>query len=111
MTVRVLYLQVRLIIKLNLKLTHHVCIDNLFVVSSDCRFKPQVLISVNTVDSFQGMENDIIIISCVRYNPNNFLQSEQRLNVALTRAKQALYIVGNYTLFKVSPLHFLFHFS
>ncbi|XP_066142155.1 probable helicase senataxin isoform X2 [Euwallacea fornicatus] len=57
-------------------------------------------ITANTVDSFQGSENDIIIISCVRDSSNSFLQNENRLNVALTRAKQALYIIGNYTLFK-----------
>ncbi|KAH1003993.1 hypothetical protein HUJ04_003817 [Dendroctonus ponderosae] len=57
-------------------------------------------IITNTVDSFQGSENDVIIISCVRESSNSFLQNECRLNVALTRAKQALYIVGNYILFK-----------
>ncbi|XP_066250848.1 probable helicase senataxin isoform X2 [Euwallacea similis] len=57
-------------------------------------------ITANTVDSFQGSENDIIIISCVRDSSNSFLQNGNRLNVALTRAKQALYIIGNYTLFK-----------
>ncbi|KAJ8941324.1 hypothetical protein NQ318_004768 [Aromia moschata] len=64
------------------------------------RFRQNVSVTVNTIDGFQGMENDITIISCVRYNSNNFLQNEQRLNVALTRARQALYIIGNYTLFK-----------
>ncbi|XP_050299365.1 uncharacterized protein LOC126738062 isoform X2 [Anthonomus grandis grandis] len=63
-------------------------------------------ILVNTVDSFQGSENDIIIISCVRHSSNSFLKNENRLNVALTRAKQALYIIGNYTLFKeCKPLY------
>ncbi|CAG9821734.1 unnamed protein product [Phaedon cochleariae] len=65
-----------------------------------------VSITVNTVDSFQGMENDVIIISSVRNKNNNFLQNEQRLNVALTRAKQALYVIGNYALFKhCKPLY------
>ncbi|XP_018569596.1 probable helicase senataxin isoform X2 [Anoplophora glabripennis] len=70
------------------------------------KFNENVTVTVNTVDSFQGMENDVIIISCVRYAPNNFLQNEQRLNVALTRARQALYIIGNYSLFKhCQPLY------
>lgn len=63
--------------------------------------KPNITYTVNTVDSFQGRENDIIVISCVRESPNIFLKNENRLNVALTRAKQALYIIGNYNLFKV----------
>lgn len=67
---------------------------------ADVKMHPNVKMTVNTVDSFQGMENDIIIISCVRYSSNCFLANEQRLNVALTRAKQALYIIGNYSLFK-----------
>lgn len=65
-------------------------------------------VAVNTVDSFQGSENDIVIISCVRDSSNSFLQNRNRLNVALTRAKQALYIIGNYTLFKVSNLTYFF---
>ncbi|XP_057665488.1 probable helicase senataxin [Diorhabda carinulata] len=67
---------------------------------AEAMLNSKVSITVNTVDSFQGMENDIIIISCVRYSSNCFLANEQRLNVALTRAKQALYIIGNYSLFK-----------
>ncbi|KAL1516751.1 hypothetical protein ABEB36_000615 [Hypothenemus hampei] len=61
-------------------------------------------ITINTVDSFQGSEKDVIIISCVRDSTNSFLQNEHRMNVALTRAKMALYIVGTYNLFKESRL-------
>uniref|UniRef100_A0A1Y1LQK1 FHA domain-containing protein n=4 Tax=Photinus pyralis TaxID=7054 RepID=A0A1Y1LQK1_PHOPY len=56
-------------------------------------------ITVSTVDNFQGQEKDIIIMSCVRENTNNFLSDEQRLNVAMTRAKYALIIIGSSSLF------------
>lgn len=56
----------------------------------------------NTVDGFQGQEKDIIIISCVRNTPNSFLSDPKRMNVALTRAKHVLYIIGNNQLFWVS---------
>jgi superfamily I DNA and/or RNA helicase len=59
----------------------------------------------------QGSECDILIISCVRsYTGNNsigFVGDEQRLNVALTRAKFALYIVGNFDVLKVSLLNYM----
>ncbi|CAI9741750.1 Hypothetical predicted protein [Octopus vulgaris] len=56
-------------------------------------------VDVTTVDGFQGRENDIIIMSCVRahgsFGSIGFLKNRRRLNVALTRAKFALYIVGH----------------
>lgn len=57
---------------------------------------------VNTVDSFQGQERDIIIMSCVRSNGIGFLSDRQRLCVALTRAKHSLILCGNFTAFQVS---------
>ena len=56
-------------------------------------------IDINSVDGFQGKEKDIIIISCVRSKSKTgtigFLSNYKRINVALTRAKKALYIVGD----------------
>ena len=55
-------------------------------------------VPVHTVDSFQGSEADIVIISFVRGNKHNstgFLKDYRRLNVALTRAKHVLLCVGN----------------
>ncbi|XP_034250544.1 probable helicase senataxin [Thrips palmi] len=55
------------------------------------------LVEVNTIDSCQGQEKDIIIISCVRTNGVGFLSDRQRINVALTRAKYAMFICGNFS--------------
>jgi len=55
-------------------------------------------ISVNTIDSFQGQERDMVIISMTRSNPDveiGFLADIRRMNVAMTRAKKKLVIVGD----------------
>lgn len=58
-------------------------------------------VKVNTVDAFQGQEEDIIIVSCVRASKNSnkklgFVTIPQRLNVALTRAKESLFVCGHF---------------
>ncbi|NXX44100.1 ZGRF1 protein, partial [Tricholaema leucomelas] len=53
------------------------------------------LVQVSTVDAFQGAEKEVIILSCVRTRQMGFIDSERRMNVALTRAKRHLLIVGH----------------
>ena len=59
-------------------------------------------IEINTVDAYQGREKDIIIMNCVRSNKSaglkgslGFLVDERRMNVAITRAKHFLFVIGN----------------
>ncbi len=62
-------------------------------------FKPfRRFISVNTVDGFQGQERDVIVISMVRSNDDGnigFLRDLRRMNVAMTRARMKLIIIGD----------------
>ena len=64
----------------------------------DSFFKPyRPLITVNTVDGFQGQERDVILISLVRANEEGqigFLNDLRRMNVAITRARMKLVILG-----------------
>uniref|UniRef100_T1IT10 RZ-type domain-containing protein n=1 Tax=Strigamia maritima TaxID=126957 RepID=T1IT10_STRMM len=59
-------------------------------------------VKVTVVDNYQGEENDIILLSFVRCNAEGqigFLKTDNRINVALSRAKIGLYCVGNFKLF------------
>lgn len=58
---------------------------------------PRSQVEVNTVDSFQGREKDLVIISCVRTSRAGigFLDDDRRMNVAITRAKRSVVVVGN----------------
>lgn len=62
-------------------------------------FKPyRHLVSVNTVDGFQGQERDVVLISLVRANDEGqigFLRDLRRMNVAITRARMKLVILGD----------------
>lgn len=86
----------------------------------ETEFDRQLGVEVNTVDGFQGREKEIVIYSCVRTSHGGrrrkkkrkhgddgdvldaFWADERRMNVAITRAKSSLWIVGNSTLLQQS---------
>ncbi|XP_050411923.2 NFX1-type zinc finger-containing protein 1 [Patella vulgata] len=72
---------------------------------SDDQFKG---ITVTSVDNYQGEENEIVILSLVRNNKERdvgFLKTDNRVCVALSRAKKGLYVMGNFDILRhKSPL-------
>ena len=70
------------------------------LIKKETFFKPfRHLLSVNTVDGFQGQERDVIIVSLVRSNNDGqigFLRDLRRMNVAMTRARSKLIIIGDH---------------
>ena len=55
---------------------------------------------VSTVDAFQGAERDIIIVGCVRTRNLGFIEDCRRMNVAITRARRHLIVVGKESLLR-----------
>ncbi len=65
-------------------------------------------IRISTIDSFQGQEKEIIILSLVRSNPDaiiGFLKDYRRMNVAMTRAKEQLFIIGDSSTIGQDPFY------
>ncbi|PSN40870.1 hypothetical protein C0J52_20558 [Blattella germanica] len=70
----------------------------LYIKKEKQKFSQLKGVNITVVDSFQGEENDIILLSLVRNNTENaigFLGTDNRVCVALSRAKKGLYIMGN----------------
>lgn len=72
-------------------------------------FKPiKKLITINTIDGFQGRESDVVLISLVRSNVQGqigFLRDLRRMNVAMTRARMKLIIIGDSTTLTKHPFY------
>lgn len=75
------------------------------------RIKPQdpdaqssKVLEVKTVDGYQGREKEVIILSCVRTQGLGFLTDHRRLNVAITRAKSFLVVIGCGELLRTDPV-------
>lgn len=60
---------------------------------------PAVVVTLCTVDRFQGHEADLVILSFVKSGSVGFLNSPNRLNVALTRARYQLVLIGHRAFF------------
>lgn len=83
------------------------------LIKSEPYFKPfRQLISVNTVDGFQGQERDVVLISLVRANDEGqigFLRDLRRMNVAMTRARMKLIILGDVPTMTCHPFYKKLH--
>ncbi|GMG22022.1 unnamed protein product [Ambrosiozyma monospora] len=68
------------------------------MINFTSRVEERRKVMVATIDAFQGREKDIVVMSCVRSNPESrigFMNNQRRMNVALTRAKYCMVLVGN----------------
>lgn len=68
-------------------------------------FNDQVHVSLNSVDRFQGQEADVIYLSMVQNDKVGFLDSINRVNVAITRAKEQIIIFGDKNFFASKQTH------
>ena len=79
------------------------------LVKKDTFYKPfRSLMTINTVDGFQGQERDVILISLVRANEDGqigFLNDLRRMNVAITRARMKLIILGDASTLTKHPFY------
>ena len=79
------------------------------LIKKDAFFKPfRPFITINTVDGFQGQERDVILISLVRANEDGqigFLNDLRRMNVAITRARMKLIILGDASTLTKHPFY------
>lgn len=72
-------------------------------IISDSKIESLKHIQISTVDAFQGAERDVIILGWVRTRSLGFMNDYRRLNVAITRARRHLIVVGNEKLLRKNP--------
>lgn len=69
---------------------------------------PDPLLEIDSVDGFQGREKEAVIVSLVRSNPENeigFLEDIRRMNVAMTRARRKLIVIGDSATITIHPFY------
>ena len=54
-------------------------------------------VKITPIDSYQGEENDVILVSLVRSEALGFVANHSRVCVAMSRAKHGLYVIGNFS--------------